>query len=113
MPVGLPVSAIPLPRDNEEGLVVGFSYTNETGQPDENSVLHGVYLQTILSGRCSSNHFVDALQNTFCASDPYYSSNSCTGNVGSGFVVRSRGEELLVFISNFVNGIDLPKVFLV
>lgn len=85
-----------MPRDNEEGLVVGFTYTNETGQPVENSVVYGVYLQTIISGRCTSTHIVNPLQNTFCASDPYYSSNSCNGNVGSGFVVRSRGSDLLV-----------------
>lgn len=95
-PISLPVSAVPLPRDNEEGIVVGFSYTNATGQPDDNSVLQGVYLQTIISGRCTSSHIVNPLQNSFCASDPYYSSNSCNGNVGSGFVVRSRGSDLLV-----------------
>lgn len=111
-PIALPNSLIPLPRDNEEGLVVGFSYTDETGQPDENSVLHGVYLQTILSGRCISSHIVNPLENSFCASDPYYSSNSCTGNIGSGFVVRSRGEDLLVFFfTDFVNEVDLPQVF--
>lgn len=95
-PVALPVTAVPLPRDNEEGLVVGFSYTNATGEPDENSILHGIYLQTIVSSRCTSNHIVNPLQNSFCASDPYYGSNSCTGNVGSGFVVRSRGADLMV-----------------
>lgn len=101
-PIELPVTSVPLPRDNEEGLVVGFTYTNETGEPDENSVLHGVYLQTIISNRCTSNHIVNPLQNAFCASDPYYSSNSCTGNVGSGFVVRSRGSDLLVILwTNF------------
>lgn len=78
--------------------MVGFTHTNFTGQPDENSVFQGVYLQTIVSTRCSSTHIINPLQNGFCASDPYYSSNSCSGNVGSGFVVRSRGSDLLVFI---------------
>jgi len=102
-PVSLPITEVPLPRDNEEGIVVGFSYTNATGVPDENSVMHGVYLQTISTGRCSSTHIVNPLVNTFCASDPYYSSNSCSGNVGSGFVVRSRGSDLLVGILNTFN----------
>lgn len=104
-PISLPITTVPLPRDNEEGLVVGFTYTNQTGQPDANSVLNGVYLQTIASNRCISNHIIGPLQNTFCASDPYYSSNSCTGSVGSGFVVRSRGEDLLVSETNGTLGL--------
>jgi len=107
-PIALPVTEIPLPRDNKEGIVVGFSYTNATGQPDDDSVLLGVYLQTIATNRCVSSHITNPLQNTFCASDPYYSSNSCVGNVGSGFVVRSRGIDLLVGILNTFNPLCRP-----
>ncbi|KAJ6645483.1 Haptoglobin [Pseudolycoriella hygida] len=102
-PVALPVTEVPLPRDNEEGIVVGFTFSNETGLPDENSVMHGAYLQTIIGTRCSSGHITSPLVNAFCASDPYYSSNSCSGSVGSGFVVRSRGTDLLVGILNTFN----------
>ncbi|XP_037032976.1 coagulation factor X-like [Bradysia coprophila] len=102
-PVTLPITVVPLPRDNEEGLVVGFSNTSQTGEPTENSVLQGVYLQTIAMNRCSSTHIVNPLQNTFCAFDQWFNSNSCSGNVGSGFVVRTRGEELLVGILNTFN----------
>jgi len=102
-PIPLPVTDIPLPRDNEEGTVVGFSPSNETGLPGQNSIFSGVYLQTIVGIRCTSNHITHPLQNTFCASDPYYQSNSCSGNVGAGFVVRSRGTDLLVGILNTFN----------
>lgn len=97
-PILLPITDIPLPRDNEEGAVVSFTFTNETGRPDQNSILHGAYLQTIVRTRCFSTHISGDIQNGFCASDPYYNSNTCSGSVGSGFVVRSRGSDILVSI---------------
>jgi len=102
-PIALPTSAIPLPRDNEEGSVVSFTFSNTTGRPDVNSVLHGAYLQTIMRTRCSSTHISGDLQNAFCASDPYYNSNTCSGSVGSGFVVRSRGVDLLAGVLTTFN----------
>lgn len=112
-PVSLPISSVPLPRDNEEGLVVGFNNINQNGEPSENSVLQGVYLQTIAMNRCGSTHIINPLQNTFCASDPWYQSNSCSGNVGSGFVVRTRGEDLLVIkIESFMNHCGLMRICL-
>lgn len=78
-----------MPRDFEEGTIVGF----ESGDSDdvgEEASLKTAYLSVISRDDCEF-----ASEFSFCAANKFYDANVCKTDVGASFNVHYRGRVML------------------
>lgn len=102
-PVALPGMDSVAPWNNEQGVIVGFG-----GSPDINTpTLEAAFKRVSTPAACSVRWPTAALAQQFCAQDERLRSDVCNGDLGGGFTVLSRGQEVIVGIASAAHCISI------
>ncbi|XP_059610946.1 brachyurin-like [Phlebotomus argentipes] len=99
-PIALPPALLELPFENEQGTIVGFGFTSATVNQPADNLRYG-YVRVQSNTFCTSI-FHMTVPNHFCASDNRHPVNICNGDIGGGFTVFYRREEVLAGISSML-----------
>lgn len=96
-PIALPGLNSTLPWENEQGTIVGFG-----GSPTNNNspILQAAFKRVVSQPLCIARWPTAVLAQQFCSEDSRLRSDVCTGDLGGGFTVLSRGQEVLVGIAS-------------
>ncbi|XP_055697573.1 vitamin K-dependent protein C-like [Phlebotomus papatasi] len=99
-PIALPPAGLDLPFQNEQGMILGFGFTDGvTNQPADN--LRYGYVRVQPDNFCTSIFHI-VIPNHFCATDNRFPVNICNGDIGGGFTTFYRSEEILVGVSSML-----------
>lgn len=99
-PIALPPAGLDLPFQNEQGMILGFGFTDGvTNQPADN--LRYGYVRVQPNNFCTSIFHI-VIPNHFCATDNRFPVNICNGDIGGGFTTFYRSEEILVGVSSML-----------
>lgn len=94
--IALPRVTDHLPKENEQGTIVGFGWTDS--ERKEPALLQRSFQRVINDTECEKSFIVSAPLH-FCARDAE-NSNVCYGDLGGGLVLEHRGERTLVGIAS-------------
>lgn len=97
----LPMHGVPVPRNNEEGVVSGFGIVKNVDTLKPNTELQTTYLTVMRDDQCPITNFQEQAESNFCAGDAEMHTRLCRGDTGSAFVILQRGKPVLVSISFF------------
>ena len=95
-PVALPGLDSTLPWDNEQGTIVGFGGSPNVNTPN----LQAAFKRVVTPASCLLRWTAATLAQQFCSQDDRIRSDVCNGDLGGGFTVLSRGQEVLVGIAS-------------
>ncbi|GAB0095613.1 vitamin K-dependent protein C [Sergentomyia squamirostris] len=100
-PIALPQFGMEeLPYQNEQGMITGFGFTNDQNHIAADNLRYG-YVRVQPNTACT-NVLQIQTPNHFCALDSRHPVNICNGDIGGGFVVFYRSQELLVGINSMI-----------
>lgn len=95
-PIALPGMNLTLPWENEQGTIVGFGGTPSINSP----TLQAAFKRVVSPALCLARWPTVALAQQFCSEDSRIRSDVCNGDLGGGFTVLTRGQEVLVGIAS-------------